>query len=59
MWILQEFSKVKRLNNSASEKWMNKTLFDTEPETVKYPRLKNNSILRALVKSIWCMSLAV
>lgn len=50
---------MKILNNSASEKWMNKTLFDTELETVKYPQLKNNSILKALVKSIWCMSLAV
>lgn len=38
---------------------MNKTLFDTEPETVKPPQLKNHSILQALVKSSWCLSLAV
>lgn len=38
---------------------MNKMLFDTEPETVKPPQLKNPSILQALVKSSWCLSLAV
>lgn len=38
---------------------MNKPLFDTELETVKSTQLKNNSIWKALVKSIWCMSFAV
>lgn len=39
---------------------MNKMLFDTEPETLKPPQLKNPSILQALVKSSsWCLSLAV
>lgn len=50
---------MKILNNSVSEIGMNKMLFDTEAETVKPPQLKNPSILQALGKSSWCLSLAV